>query len=133
VYTRYTDLSNAYYVLLRNSRTLELKKIVGGVAAEIATLNLPANFDLAAWHTLRIEASGDELTILSNPRSSGLWSLKPNLSMPYSRRWARAAAKRQPHLFANKNDSQYHARQCRLGSTARRRLTGRTASHSRTG
>jgi hypothetical protein len=67
VFARYQDLNNTYYALLRNSspRTLELKKIVGGTSAvTFGTLNLPANFDLAAWHTLRIDASGDKLTTL---------------------------------------------------------------------
>lgn len=63
-FVRYQDMSNGYYVLLRNSRVLDLKKIVGGVASTIATLNLSANFDLTAWHTLRLDVSGDELTTL---------------------------------------------------------------------
>jgi hypothetical protein len=64
VYARYQSQSDGYYALLRNSRVLELKKIVAGVSSTIATLNLPASFDLTAWHTLRVDVSGDELTTL---------------------------------------------------------------------
>jgi hypothetical protein len=65
VYARYQDASNAYYALLRSSRTLELKKIIGGSATQtIATYTLPASFDLTVWHTLRIEVSGGKLTTL---------------------------------------------------------------------
>ena len=65
VYARYQDVSNAYYALLRSNRKLELKKIVGGNASvTMASLDLPTDFNLSAWHTLRIEASGGKLTTL---------------------------------------------------------------------
>ena len=84
VYARYQDLSNGYYVLLRNSRVLELKKIVAGVASPIATLDLPANFDLAAWHTLRIDVSGDVLTTLKAYLDGQLQLVGSDVDSPYT-------------------------------------------------
>ena len=84
VYARYPDLNNGYYAMLRNSRSLELKKIVGGVASEIATLTLPANFDLAAWHTLRLEVSGDELTTLKAYLDGQLQLVGSDSTNPYT-------------------------------------------------
>jgi len=84
VYARYADVSNGYYVLLRNSRVLELKKIVGGVASAIATLNLPANFDLTAWHTLRVEASGGELTTLKAYLDGQLQLVGSDVDSPFT-------------------------------------------------
>jgi hypothetical protein len=83
-YVRYQNLSNGYYVLLRNSRVLELKKIVGGVSSAIATLALPANFDLAAWHTLRVDASGDELTTLKAYLDGQLQLVGSDVVSPYT-------------------------------------------------
>ena len=84
VYARYQDVSNAYYALLRNSRTLELKKIVGGNAAQtIATLTLPASFNFSAWHTLRIEASGDKLTTLKAYLDGQLLLVGSDIDSPF--------------------------------------------------
>jgi hypothetical protein len=84
VYARYQDVNNGYYVLLRNSRVLELKKIIGGVAAPIATVNLPANFDLAAWHTLRIDTSGGELTTLKAYLDGQLQLIGSDVDSPFT-------------------------------------------------
>jgi len=84
VYARYQDVNNGYYVLLRNTRVLELKKIVGGVASVIATLNLPANFDLTAWHTLRIDTSGGELTTLKAYLDGQLQLVGSDVDSPYT-------------------------------------------------
>ena len=84
VYARYQDVNNGYYVLLRNSRVLELKKIIGGVAAAIATVNLPANFDLAAWHTIRIEAGGGELTTLKAYLDGQLQLIGSDVDSPFT-------------------------------------------------
>jgi hypothetical protein len=84
VYARYQDLNNGYYALLRSSRSLELKKIVGGVASEIATLALPANFDLTAWHTLRLEVRGDKLTTLKAYLDGQLQLVGSDFTNPYT-------------------------------------------------
>ena len=84
VYARYQDVNNGYYVLLRNSRVLELKKIIGGVAAAIATVALPANFDLAAWHTLRIDTSGGELTTLKAYLDGQLQLIGSDVDSPFT-------------------------------------------------
>jgi len=84
VYARYQDVNNGYYALLRNSRILELKKVVGGISTAFATLNLPANFDLAAWHTLRVEASGGELTTLKAYLDGQLQLVGSDVDSPYT-------------------------------------------------
>ena len=84
VYARYQDVNNGYYVLLRNSRVFELKKIIGGVAAAIATVDLPANFDLAAWHTLRIDTSGGELTTLKAYLDGQLQLIGSDVDSPFT-------------------------------------------------
>lgn len=57
VYARYTDMNNAYYVTLRSSRVLELKKITSSGVVPLGTLTLPSTFPLDAWHTLRLDVS----------------------------------------------------------------------------
>jgi hypothetical protein len=75
--------------LLRNSRTLELKKIVGGVSAvTFATLTLPASFDLTAWHTLRIEATGGNLTTLKAYLDGQLQLVGSDVDSPFATGWA---------------------------------------------
>ena len=89
VYARYQDVNNAYYLLLRNSRTLELKKIIGGNASlTLATLDLPANFDLTAWHTLRIEATGGNLTTLKGYLDGQLQLVGSDVDSPLVTGWA---------------------------------------------
>jgi hypothetical protein len=89
VYARYQDVNNTYYLLLRNSRTLELKKIVGGVSAvTFATLTLPASFDLTAWHTLRIEATGGNLTTLKAYLDGQLQLVGSDVDSPFATGWA---------------------------------------------
>jgi hypothetical protein len=59
VMTRYTDASNYYYLVLRSSNRVSLRKLVDGQITELAT----ASFTVAegGWHTLRLEAIGDRL------------------------------------------------------------------------
>lgn len=65
VYARYADLNNAYYVTLRNTRLLELKKIRGAnTVATLANVQLPGDFDLTKWHTLRIDVTGSSTPAL---------------------------------------------------------------------
>jgi hypothetical protein len=93
VYARYQDVNNTYYLLLRNSRTLELKKIVGGTASvTFATLTLPANFDLAAWHTLRIEATGGNLTTLKAYLDGQLQLVGSDVDSPFVTGWGAIGA-----------------------------------------
>ena len=82
-HVRYQNMSNGYYALLRYSRVLDLKKIVGGVGSTIATVNLPGGFDLTAWHTLRIDASGDELTTLKVYVDGQLLLVGSDVDSPY--------------------------------------------------
>jgi hypothetical protein len=89
VYARYQDVNNTYYLLLRNSRTLELKKIVGGTSAvTFATLTLPTSFDLTAWHTLRIEATGGNLTTLKAYLDGQLQLVGSDVDSPFVTGWA---------------------------------------------
>jgi len=88
VFARYQDLNNTYYLLLRNSRTLEIKKILGGtVSPPLATLTLPSSFDLAAWHTLRIEATGDKLTTLKGYLDGQLQLVASDVDSPLVTGW----------------------------------------------
>jgi hypothetical protein len=89
VYARYQDVNNTYYLLLRNSRTLELKKIIGGTSAvTFATLTLPTSFDLTAWHTLRIEATGGNLTTLKAYLDGQLQLVGSDVDSPFVTGWA---------------------------------------------
>jgi hypothetical protein len=88
VFARYQDLNDTYYLVLRNSRTLELKKILGGtVSPALATLPLPSNFDLTAWHTLRIEATGDKLTTLKGYLDGQLQLVASDVDSPLVTGW----------------------------------------------
>jgi len=88
VYARYQDVDDAYYFLLRNSRTLELKKIVAGASVTMATLNLSPSFDLAAWHTLRIEATGGNLTTLKGYLDGELKLVASDVDSPFVTGWS---------------------------------------------
>jgi hypothetical protein len=61
---RQVDSSNYYYLSLRSSNTLSLRKLVDGVPVVLATANytvLPAT-----WYNLRLDAVGDELRAYVN-------------------------------------------------------------------
>lgn len=59
VMARHVDDRNFYYLSLRRSNTVSLRKFVDGVATTLAT----ATFDVrpATWYALRIDAVGDRL------------------------------------------------------------------------
>jgi hypothetical protein len=56
---RYRDASNYYYLLLRSTQVLELKKMVAGTATTLATKSFAVAAD--GWYTLRLEAVGTGL------------------------------------------------------------------------
>jgi hypothetical protein len=64
--TRYTDPSNYYYVSLRTSNEISLRKIVNGVITELA--RLPFNVAPGVTHRLRLEAIGTKLVVYVNDR-----------------------------------------------------------------
>lgn len=64
LYARYTDANNAYYVTLRNTRRIELKKITAAGVQTFDEVQLPDTFPLDTWHTLRLEVSGGATTTL---------------------------------------------------------------------
>jgi hypothetical protein len=66
VMTRYTDPSNYYYVSLRTSNEISLRKVVNGVITELA--RLPFNVALGVTHRLRLEAIGTKLVVYVNDR-----------------------------------------------------------------
>jgi hypothetical protein len=63
VYGRYRTLNDTYYMTLRSTKIIELKRIKtnpnGSTSVTVyGTVNLPASFDLTVPHTLRLEISG---------------------------------------------------------------------------
>jgi len=56
---RYVDASNYYYLTMRSSNTVSLRKVVNGVAMVLGTASLPVT--LNTWHDLRLDAVGNEL------------------------------------------------------------------------
>jgi hypothetical protein len=64
VIVRYVDESNYYYLTLRNSNTVSLRKLVNGVITELATA--PYALTTNAWYGLRLEAVGSELRAFIN-------------------------------------------------------------------
>jgi pectate lyase len=64
VIARYVDASNYYYLTLRDSNTVSLRKLVNGVAIVLATADLPVT--LNTWYDLRLDAVGNELRAFVN-------------------------------------------------------------------
>jgi hypothetical protein len=56
---RYRDASNYYYLTLRSTQVLELKKMVGGSATTLATKSFGVAAD--SWYTLQLEVVGTGL------------------------------------------------------------------------
>lgn len=56
---RAVDEQNYYYLTLRSSNSLSLRKLVNGVGSELA--RVPFTVAPATWYDLRLEAVGDEL------------------------------------------------------------------------
>ena len=61
---RYTDPSNYYYVSLRTSNELSLRKVVDGVVTELARVPFTPQFN--QHYRLRIEAIGKKLVVYLN-------------------------------------------------------------------
>jgi hypothetical protein len=59
VAARYADDSNYYYLTLRNSNRVSLRKLVGGAIQELGTAPLPVS--AGAWYDLRLEVIGSRL------------------------------------------------------------------------
>jgi pectate lyase len=63
---RHADERNFYYLSLRRSNTVSLRKFVNGVATTLATA--PFTVEPATWYALRIDAVGDRLRGYVNGR-----------------------------------------------------------------
>ena len=61
---RYTDAGNYYYVSVRNSNTVSLRKLVNGAITILGTAPLPVT--PGTWYDLRLDAIGDELRVFVN-------------------------------------------------------------------
>ena len=61
---RYVDEGNYYYVTLRKSNQLALKKLTNGVITELGTV--PFNVVRSQPYLLRLEAIGDRLRVYVN-------------------------------------------------------------------
>jgi hypothetical protein len=59
VIARHRDDQNYYYLTLRTSNTLSLRKLVNGAITTIATV--PATVAVGSWHSLRLEVIGTTL------------------------------------------------------------------------
>ena len=59
VMARYVDDSNYYYLSLRSTNTVSLRKIANGVITELGSVSLPIT--LGTWQRLRIEAIGTQI------------------------------------------------------------------------
>jgi hypothetical protein len=61
---RYVDESNYYYLTLRTSNTVSLRKLVNGTITVLGTVTLPVAAN--AWYDLRLDAIGNELRAFVN-------------------------------------------------------------------
>jgi hypothetical protein len=61
---RYADDSNYYYLTLRNSNRVSLRKLAGGAIAELGSVTLPV--PTGAWYDLRLEVIGSRLRAFVN-------------------------------------------------------------------
>jgi hypothetical protein len=61
---RYTDDRNYYYVTLRNSNKLSLRKLVNGAITEIGSV--PLNVSAGTTYALRLEATSQSLRVYLN-------------------------------------------------------------------
>jgi len=64
VMARQTDSRNYYYLTLRSSNTLSLRKLVNGVATPLATTAFTVK--PATWYDLRLEAVGNQIRAYVN-------------------------------------------------------------------
>jgi hypothetical protein len=66
VFTRYTDASNYYYLSLRSSNTLQIRKLVNGTITTLASV--PLTVTPFEWYQLRLDAVGTKLRGYVNGR-----------------------------------------------------------------
>ena len=59
VMARYVDDSNYYYLTLRHTNLVSLRKLTNGAITELGTYSLPIT--LGIWYRLRIEAVGAQI------------------------------------------------------------------------
>ena len=62
--TRYRDVANYYYLSLRNSNTVSLRRVVNGSITELGSVALPVS--IGSWYELRLDAVGDQLRAFVN-------------------------------------------------------------------
>jgi hypothetical protein len=77
---RYTDPSNYYYVTLRSSNDLSLRKLVNGVITELA--HKPFTLKMGQPYRLRIEAIGTKIVVYLN---DSVWVQASDSSHPQGR------------------------------------------------
>jgi len=77
---RYTDPSNYYYVTLRTTNELSLRKVVNGVFTELARAPFPLQYN--QFYRLRIEAIGTKLIVYLNDQ---VWVQASDASHPRGR------------------------------------------------
>jgi hypothetical protein len=58
LYARYASPTETYYLILRNTKDLEIKKITSAGQVSFALKTMPTSFSLSAWHTLRFVVTG---------------------------------------------------------------------------
>ena len=61
---RYVDESNYYYLTVRNSNTVSLRKVVNGAVTVLGTVSLTVTPN--TWYDLRLDAVGNELRAFVN-------------------------------------------------------------------
>jgi pectate lyase len=64
IVSRYQDQQNYYYITLRNSNTILLRKLVNGVPTTLDSA--PLTVATGTWYTLRLEAIGSSLRAYVN-------------------------------------------------------------------
>jgi hypothetical protein len=63
---RYVDAQNYYYLTLRNSNQIALKKLTNGVITTLDTAALPAPMTVNTWYNLRLDIVGTKLRAYMN-------------------------------------------------------------------
>lgn len=63
--TRYTDPGNYYYVTLRHSRKIVLKRVLNGVIGELGSFPMAAALK---WHRIELESSGTQHSVYVDGR-----------------------------------------------------------------
>lgn len=63
---RYVDAQNYYYLTLRNSNQISLKKLTNGVVTTLDTAALPAPMTVNTWYNLRMDIVGTKLRAFMN-------------------------------------------------------------------